>query len=545
MLTSLPSDIVFYIYRQLQLSLRPEDEQNKPKHAELIALSSTCSYLRTIVLPILFKETYNWSVGMCPTDAERDKHYRAIGQRGEMQLPSELWPPTVWPYIQKLHVQNYLRGELRADFMAVQPVLPHLVNLNHLRLLLFYPPPEALLLSASTLSQLKTLELVCCRLDGPSLLHAFSRLSHLSSLTFTVYDQRPSNINVVEEHKNVADILRSLGPILSHLTIAGDLIDFETLATINWPQLHTLRLVNHVPEGKTIPLPIVVSRMPLLRTLGYDFCAGEEPRDPTLYCHDGQGNLPFPRLSSVLPGLTSLSISNVQTEDKIVEQLPGSLQVLRVVARRDPFYFCDPWDDFRYNYSSLNERNTFRWIDAAAKLTCLMELALTLENAPSPSVLAAIASACPRLRILELEQASFETNSEESPYTTESLIEPLIQLHDLRDLRITMEIGVHNPASKYHPLYESSRHGASTRLAPSVYRSQSYCDNAAPFAMQNPQHDIKNVLHRLLTAESPNVQKDTLNKYFTEDVAFRSPFFHIAPRHLSREDVLGVYQYEM
>ncbi|KAF5371875.1 hypothetical protein D9615_009582 [Tricholomella constricta] len=317
---------------------------------------------------------------------------------------------------------------------------------------------EALLFSTSTISQLKTLELSGSRLDGPSLVHAFSRLRHLSSLIVTIYDERPSDINIVEEHKNIANILQTLGPTLSHLTVAGDLIEFETLATIKWPQLRTLRLVNHVPHGKIIPLPIVVSQMPLLRTLGYDFCAGVEHRDATIFCHDGEGNLP--RLSSVLPGLTSLSISNVQSEDRIVEQLPLSLQALRVVARRDPWYPTRKSDPYRWHYSSLNEIDTFRWIDAAAKLAYLVELALTLENAPSPTVLAAIASACPQLRILELEQARFEKNYRMSPYTTESLVEALIQLHDLRDLRITMEIGVHNPPVRkqsYPPSYASIR----------------------------------------------------------------------------------------
>ncbi|KAF8063323.1 hypothetical protein FPV67DRAFT_1700596 [Lyophyllum atratum] len=61
--------------------------------------------------------------------------------------------------------------------------------------------------------------------------------------------------------------------------------------------------------------------------------------------------------------------------------------------------------------------------------------------------------------------------------------------------------------------------------------------------MQNPQNDIKDVLERICTAPSPDKQKKTIDKYFAEDVEMRSPFFHIPSAPLSREDVLGVYQW--
>ncbi|GLB42679.1 hypothetical protein LshimejAT787_1201280 [Lyophyllum shimeji] len=61
--------------------------------------------------------------------------------------------------------------------------------------------------------------------------------------------------------------------------------------------------------------------------------------------------------------------------------------------------------------------------------------------------------------------------------------------------------------------------------------------------MQNPFNDIRDVMKRLTTAKSPDIQKETIDKNFAEDVALRSPFFNIPSGPLSREDVLGVYQW--
>ncbi|KAG5643408.1 hypothetical protein DXG03_000986 [Asterophora parasitica] len=68
-------------------------------------------------------------------------------------------------------------------------------------------------------------------------------------------------------------------------------------------------------------------------------------------------------------------------------------------------------------------------------------------------MLSAIASACPGLRTLELEQAHYQQNESVSvhsmvrDFVDESLAQPLSILRDLRELRITLELGEHNRAA--------------------------------------------------------------------------------------------------
>jgi hypothetical protein len=61
--------------------------------------------------------------------------------------------------------------------------------------------------------------------------------------------------------------------------------------------------------------------------------------------------------------------------------------------------------------------------------------------------------------------------------------------------------------------------------------------------MQDPAHDIAAVVSSLTSSPTPDIQRATVMKFFTEDAGFRNPFYYIKPGSLSREEVLGVYQY--
>lgn len=61
--------------------------------------------------------------------------------------------------------------------------------------------------------------------------------------------------------------------------------------------------------------------------------------------------------------------------------------------------------------------------------------------------------------------------------------------------------------------------------------------------MQDPARDISAVVSSLTSSPTPDIQRAAVIKYFTEDAGFRNPFYFIKPGILSREDVLGVYQY--
>ncbi|KAG5652560.1 hypothetical protein H0H81_004569 [Sphagnurus paluster] len=285
----------------------------------------------------------------------------------------------------------------------------------------------------------------------------------------TVSEKRPSDLDILEQYRNVEEILKVLAPILLKLEIAGDLVEFHMFTAIQWPRLRSLQFANHMPYRDIIPMPQVVSKMPLLETLGYNFHTSAESRDPEILCYErgASETAHCASLRSVVPDLKSLSISNVKADDTIIEQLPEGLETLRVSALRDP---CREARMSLHGggkccqYNPLDRFEALRWIEAASKLSSLQELALALKEPPSPTLLAEVVSACPQLRVLELQQARFEKSNNKSLYTLvnhvdsvfgsalahplnsqESLVEPLKNLRHLRDLRITIGLGIHNP----------------------------------------------------------------------------------------------------
>ena len=61
--------------------------------------------------------------------------------------------------------------------------------------------------------------------------------------------------------------------------------------------------------------------------------------------------------------------------------------------------------------------------------------------------------------------------------------------------------------------------------------------------MEDPAKEIDAVVYLLTAADSPDTQKQTLEKYMTPDVAFRHPLCEVQPGDNSREEVLRIYQY--
>ncbi|KAG5640194.1 hypothetical protein DXG03_000626, partial [Asterophora parasitica] len=318
-LTSLPSDLLSLISRHVWLTFDPDEALDASRNDNLMALSSTCSRLRAITLPFLFRYAYN-----CPSfrayNSDRDTYFNFAGRRAEW---NKLWPSNVWPHIRNLTVYGSVEYYPSLVVSSIEPILPHLHNLNRLCLHLA-TPLRSVLLALSELPFLHTLEIHGARVDGPPLLEAFLQLRNLASLTVTVDEISAKDLNYDDELKNVADILTVLAPKLSRLEIAGDLIDLGALAALEWPRLHSLRLLNHIPEGIHVPLSALVRRMPSLRILECDFSAGIQPSgyyDSIIFGDD------TPRPDISLPNLSHLSISNVQPNDNIIHQLPRSLEI--------------------------------------------------------------------------------------------------------------------------------------------------------------------------------------------------------------------------
>ncbi|KAG5732844.1 hypothetical protein E4T56_gene2803 [Termitomyces sp. T112] len=419
-LTRLNSDSKFYSLDYIAFRLICEFiyfdpvRPNYPKH-ELCIVSTACFRLREASLPLLFNEVHS--------------------VRFHTESKS-MWPSTIWPYIRKVHVHDKTHiGKMRDVPVDVTNMNVHLLRLNNLSHVVFHVESlsEALLKATSSIP-LEAVELLETRFDGPFLPGILSRMDRLTSLALTVMPERSPDIDTAQESENVTTILQTVAPKLRRLEISGDLVMFSTLGRIDWPVLHTLCMVGHVPSGEAEPFSIAISRMPSLRNLDCNFSAGYIRRNPTIFLSDHRTNL---------PDLQKLSVSNLRHDDILIHHLPENLKVLRVVALCDIYRIRRSRHENPLSYTALDNDNAIRWVRAAAKLAHLVELALTLEQPPSPALLEVIAEACPRLQTLELEQAGFEENSRFSPYPTDMFIQPLSKMKNLRKLLLTVELGPH------------------------------------------------------------------------------------------------------
>ncbi|RDB24660.1 hypothetical protein Hypma_008229 [Hypsizygus marmoreus] len=408
------------------------DEMLERQHGDVVTLSLVSKELRNITAPLLFSHVQNrrW-------DAELKR--LSIG---------EMWPMSLWKYIIRVDVYDHpnpTRGVI--DFAPLASALSQIPLLRHVCFELDAVPPRLLLSSLTSAHNLDTLEFRNARFDGPSVAHYFAAMK-LESLTIAIGLTRDKAVNFPEEKGNVAEILAVLAERLLHLEISGDLVSFETMKNHNWPNLLTLRYTDHVPSGKLLPLYSVISRMPRLRNLGYNFAAAAQwYRSAFVFCKGQPQSL---QLSATHPDLESLTVSNIFTEDVILDHLPAGLKVLRVLALRDDLRVGQHELMSYYPYFPISGGDAFRIVRSASGLRNLVELAITLDTCPSPSLIEAVAVSCPGLHILELTHGRYELNIDDSPYTIESLARPLMSLKFLHDLRLTIWFGVQSDGFGSH-----------------------------------------------------------------------------------------------
>ncbi|KAH0579344.1 hypothetical protein J132_10300 [Termitomyces sp. J132] len=432
MSVDIPSDILWRICNAAwvpHIFIPGDVYAESPRNEAVIKMSLASSRLRSFALALLFKEVYNW---------------KRIAYKGGV------WPSAVWPYIRTVNIfdRRYIPALSRIfNDRDLLDALPNLIATTQVKLRFTPDSPKGVslpyLLAVSTLPALHTLKLQQRRFDDPKLIDVFVEMHQLSSLglTLTELQDIPTVIDFRrevawdQEIDVVSEILQFFSTTLVELEVSGDLIELQMIASTKWPKLATLCLVNHIPYDDYQYLPVVVSQMPSLHTLHCNFRAEMMLRHPLIFCSSAEVH---PPLSAVLPDLTSLSLSNIQPRDKIVEQLPSNSKALHIVALRDHIV---P-DTSPYNYSGLTNADVIVWIDAAAKLPFLVRLSLGLKSAPSPTLLAHISRSCPGLEYLELEQDFFEYNeNESSSLTLELFIVPLQNLLRLRELRMSVELG--------------------------------------------------------------------------------------------------------
>ncbi|RDB18436.1 hypothetical protein Hypma_000349 [Hypsizygus marmoreus] len=432
-LAALDRDVLHTIFDEVNYMLR-FDQGIIAVRLGLLPLSGTCKRLREIIAPSIFRRVRNLT--------------RYIYQ-GDHIPGNDYWPPSIWKYIEIVYIYGRSAREIET-FEVFAPIIPQLPYLKQVHFQIDATPPEVLL-RATAAAGISSLEFTHVRLDGPPLTDIFSRLK-LTHLLLTVSGWRPRDLNAPEELKYVAHILPMLSTTLTYLKISGDLLGFETLARLDWPCLSTLTLIDRIPDGQHMPLPTVISHMPRLRNLHYNFSATSEKRiPPIIYWPDSLG---APSLSVTHPQLVSLSMSNIHPTEHALDKLPESLRSLRILALRERGQQSleGPW----YPFSPLRETDALQIIAKAALLPDLIDLSLTLVDLPSPTVIEAIAKSCPGLQFLEISQGDYEHNHTESPYLLESLAKSLAQMRHLRELRISVGFGPQYIGSRFRGLLDKT-----------------------------------------------------------------------------------------
>lgn len=304
--------------------------------------------------------------------------------------------------------------------------LPSITSTRRLIFRLTISPPNELLDAAASLPNLTSLEFEETRLDGilPSL-QTFTRLRRLTMTVVPQVDKTPYpiHIDIPSERSNINSLLRTTAKNLDYLEIAGDLLDLHVLESLRWPNLETLIISGHRPDGLMVPVSVFVAEMPKLVNLSLAFTAlvdCEVP--PFIFCPQSAD---IASLSSVVPNLRSLTLSNVFPEDRIFGQLPPSLTKLRVLALKDAFprnELLPLGEQLRsrlYPYSPLSPRRVLNLADRIKHLCGISELSLTVTETLGPELITAIAEACPDLRLLEIE---VEESTKIEPYCPVPLV---------------------------------------------------------------------------------------------------------------------------
>ncbi|KII90206.1 hypothetical protein PLICRDRAFT_583856 [Plicaturopsis crispa FD-325 SS-3] len=384
--------------------------------------------------------------------------------------------------------------------------------LTHVTLRIPASPSAELLRAIASAPHLTSLEILDARLDNVDA-SAFHPLRALHRLAISIGVDRPPDVDDVRERHTVDGIISLLSPTIACFEISGDIIDLAMIANTSWPNLTTFKITGHPPLGPAVHAARVVSLMPRLRTLGFDFTSTVRYHiPPFILCPRTADGL---SLASTVPSLHTLTLSNIShPADLVLDQLPPTLSVLHVHALTDPLHPVEYWDaPLRWHpFFPLSAPN----VQYALQLRGLTELALTLEDTPSAALVRAVARACPALRTLELQRAMFqrtfkyhEVDSAWDPY-----IDALrIFTPGLLIFRISLPFNVLDGDAQYRP----------------------HSECALYFAQRLPQLRIIGLLYRRTNAARANKRLESWHDF----VITRDPYGGSPRADLSMWDIIA------
>ncbi|KAF8144288.1 hypothetical protein K438DRAFT_2029214 [Mycena galopus ATCC 62051] len=428
-LVNVPLDILDQIFETLlALEAASETVTQQPYGHELcnsaclIPVSETCRHIRSVALPWIFREVYNWD-----------------------RNGADVWPDTLWPFLFTIHIRDFsVRHPSSIPLTSrIFAALPKLHNLTRVTLRLQAAIPFNLLIALAAIPNLSELEILQLRLDGPPPPDDLSFQS-LSSLLIGICGFegviRVPNIDLGCELRNVVILLRRLSRQLTTLCVSGDLLSAE-FCDLPWPKLRHFTAMDHAPRP-FIPVPRLVAHMHALHSLAVLFAADlsldykQKELLPPFRLGIVNGGL----LADSCPLLTSVSLASMPHDDPIFAQLSSSVESLHLLPMRELHS--------RIKHRDLREvrfyqESAFSALEHIAHLDRLTELSFTvLQHAPTPEFIRTIALQFPRLRSLQLGyfiRLEYDMHLVELS-TTAALFEALRSVHGLRHLKISLDI---------------------------------------------------------------------------------------------------------
>ncbi|KAJ6535883.1 hypothetical protein B0H10DRAFT_2246476 [Mycena sp. CBHHK59/15] len=413
----MPPDILYILFdliRTLGSIDFPTYDEEKCRGASLLSLSQTCRYMRQQTLPFIFREVYNWP---------------GEGRTGD------IWPESVRPYFVEVYLRDHTIRHPRRPMtlsIAVFQALQTMPALTRVTVRVAERLPGALLQALSSVPSLRSLKIYEARWDGPTLPTPLL-FPALESLSISIYGfdgmlPRANDIDLSLETANVTTVLNAVSQTLRTLRVSGDLLNPDSFSLLSWPSLYTLTITEHPPISY-ISLQHLLGHMPKLEELSALFSADLSRQDQKMM------RRPFPYgqpggavLERKSPRLRSITLSNLEAEDPIFDQLPADLVTLKLVAGTSPV-----------RPLSGRHRPQRRFHEAPLRYNDV----LFVLSRISPDLIAAVASACPRLRMLELGHVWYPRgNIDLLDPLDEAFIPPLANLKNLTHLSLSLDFDI-------------------------------------------------------------------------------------------------------
>ncbi|RPD61415.1 hypothetical protein L227DRAFT_652677 [Lentinus tigrinus ALCF2SS1-6] len=373
---------------------------------DLVSLSATCRYLRTLCVPLMFSHATRY--------IDRPmKSKRVILQKFR------------WPYVRHFKVVDvcpdrmytvskgynglmfardpYLCGVLESPKLF--SLLRHMPRLTKISLIIgqgtFYIHGISLpaLMSILTLPQLRELSVIHLLLSQTESA-SFEDHTIIAPLTLFHHERSVSRRYppTDAEKANIILFLTKLCSSLKVLTLPAELVPTEAVSQLDWPRLCELRLRGAQWKTPSVPYATLFSRMRDLRVLVLELTLSADAEPRPILDHDDADDYPWPHLEE-------LSVSHPVVDDPVYARLPQCLRVLSLscyphVAERP---FLDGNDPFRPYGFPLQTSSEMLDILQRCRARDLSELHLEYRADESESTLLGfVSSALPKIQILQI-----------------------------------------------------------------------------------------------------------------------------------------------